>query len=67
MIIALLAPEFLLFLAISERIDAGFLLGKVLEHRPELVQPGMIACMRNYIRGLVNSREVSTQCQASEV
>src|ERR1700749_745530 len=37
MLVALLAPEFLLFLAINERIDAGFVLGKVLEFHPELV------------------------------
>ena len=67
MLIALLAPEYLLYLAVCERIDAGFLLGKVQEFHPELVKPGMIAHMRNSIRGLVNSREVSTQCQASEV
>src|SRR6266404_6805340 len=46
MVIALVAPEFLLYLAINERVDAGCLLGKVLESHPELVKPGMIDRMR---------------------
>ena len=61
MLVALLAPEVLLYLAINERIDAGFVLGKVLESHPELVKLGMTARMRNYIRGLVNPKAVSTQ------
>ena len=64
---ALIAPEFLLFLAINERIDAEFFLKKVLESRPELVKPGMIACVRNYLRGRANSKKVSTLCYASAV
>ena len=64
MLIALLAPEVLLYFAIEERIDAGFLMKKVREYHPELVKPGMTDCIRNYIRGLVNSSEVSTQYQA---
>ena len=64
MLIALLAPEVLLFLAINERIDAGLLMKTVREYHPELVKPGMIDCIRNYIRGRVNSSEVSTQHQA---
>src|SRR5258708_31454306 len=43
MIIALVAPEFLLYFAINERIDAWFLLGKVLESHPESVKHGRIA------------------------
>ena len=58
---ALLAPEVLLYHAINERIDAGFVLGKVLESHPEIVNLGMTARMRNYIRGLVNPKAVSTQ------
>ena len=59
MIIALFAPEFLLFFAVNERIAAGILLKKVREFHPHLAKPGMLARMHNRIR-----KDVSTQCQA---
>jgi hypothetical protein len=59
MVIALLAPEYLLFLAIKERICASILLKKVLELRPHLAKPGMLARMYNYIRGRTKSKDVS--------
>ena len=60
MVFALLAPEVLLYLAINERIDAGYLLGKALEFHPDLAKPGMLARVRNVIRGLMGSKDVST-------
>ena len=51
MFIALFAPEVLLYLAISERIAAGVLLGKVLKFHPHLAKPGMFTRMYNWIRG----------------
>ena len=67
MFIALLAPEILLHLALSERTDAGRLVESVRKYHPELVKPGMIDRIRNHIRGRVNSSEVSTQYQAFAV
>ena len=63
MTLALLAPEFLLYLAITERITAGILLKKVLGFHPYLAKPGMLARVYSYICGLGKSKEVSTQCQ----
>ena len=63
MFIALLAPEFLLFLAINERISANTLLKKVLKFHPHLDKPGMLAGVYNWIRGRVKSKGVSVQCQ----
>jgi hypothetical protein len=59
MVIALLAPEALLCLAINERIRAGILLKKVLKFHPDLAKPGMLTRMFNYIRGRAMSKEVS--------
>jgi len=59
MIIALLAPELLLFLAINERVSAGILLKKVLKFHPHLAKPGMLD---RYIPGRAKSTNVSTQC-----
>jgi hypothetical protein len=61
MFIALLAPEFLLYLAINERINAGTLLKKVHKFHPHLKKPGMLTCIYNWIRGRVT---VSSQCQS---
>jgi hypothetical protein len=61
MVIALLAPEVLLYLAINERIRAGILLKKVLEIHPPLAKPGMLTRMLNYFRGRGMSKEVSAQ------
>ena len=63
MTLALLAPEFLLYLAITERITAEILLKKVLGFHPHLAKPGMLARGYRYIRGLGKSKDVSTQCQ----
>jgi hypothetical protein len=60
MVIALLAPEYLLYLAINDRIDASILLKKVLEFHPDLAKPGMLSRMYNYIRGRTKPKEVST-------
>jgi len=64
MFIALLAPEVLLFLAISERVNAGILLRKAQEFHPHLVEPGMLVGVCNWIRGQVKSKEVSAKCQS---
>ena len=61
MFIALLAPEFLLFLSINERIKAGILLKKVLEFHPHLAKPGMFTRMYDWIRGRAESKDVSAQ------
>ena len=63
MFIALIAPEILRYLAINERITAGFLLRKVLKFHPHLAKPGMFTRMYNWIRGRAESKDVSTQCQ----
>ena len=62
MFIALIAPEALLFLAINERITVGILLKKVLKFHPYLAKPGMFTRMYNWIRGRVESKDVSAQC-----
>jgi len=67
MFITLLALEYLLFLAINERINAGILLRKVLKSHPHLVKPGMLAGMWDWIHSRVKSKEVSTQCQSSVI
>jgi len=59
MIIALLAPEFLLFLAINERFSADTLVGKVLEFHSHLAKPRMID---RVIPGRAKSINVSAQC-----
>ena len=73
MLIALLAPEVLLFTAINEKIMAGVLLNEVLKFHPHLAKPGIFTRMDNWIRGLAESiagmynwirgRDVSAQCQ----
>ena len=60
MVIALIAPEFLLYLAINERISAAFLVKKTLASHPKLAKPGMLNGMYNYIRELEKVRDVST-------
>jgi len=64
MFIALLAPELLLYLAISERINAGILLREVQKFHPHLVKPGMLVGVRNWIRERVKSKEVSAKCHS---
>jgi len=61
MIIALLAPELLLFLAINERIIVSILLKKVLDLHPHLYKPGMLAGVYSWIRGGAKWRDMSTQ------
>jgi hypothetical protein len=60
MVLAFLAPEVLLFLAINEWITAGVLLKKVLKFHPQLARPGMLAHMYNWIRGRAKSKDVSS-------
>ena len=43
MVVALLAPEVLLYLAINERIDATNLMKTALEFHPRLAKPRMLA------------------------
>ena len=64
MIVALLAPEVLLYLAINERITAGILLKKVLKLHPHLAKPRVLARMYNWIRGRAESKAMSPQYQA---
>ena len=64
MFIALLAPEFLLFLAITERSNAGILLRKVQKFHPRLVRPGMLVRVHNWIRERVKSKDVSAKCHS---
>ena len=59
MFIALLTPEFLLYLAINEMITARLLLEKVLKFHPHLAKSGMLARMYNWIRGRAGSKDVS--------
>jgi len=60
MVIALIAPEVLLFLAIRERRSAAILVKKTLASHPELATPGMLTRLYNYIYELANVRDVST-------
>lgn len=60
MLLALLAPEVLLFLAINERINAGILLEKALKFHPHLAKPGVVTRIYANIRGLATSSSVST-------
>ena len=63
MIFALLAPEVLLFLAISERAVASALLKKVLKFHPHLAKPRTFTRIYNWIRGRAEPKDVSAQCQ----
>jgi len=65
MVIALLAPEIVLYLAITDRIDATALVRRTLEFHPHLAKPGMLARVYNYIRAKL--KHVSIQYQASVV
>ena len=60
MLLALLAPEVLLFLSINERINAGILLEKALKFHPHLAKPGVVTRIYSNIRGLATSSSVST-------
>lgn len=64
MLLALLAPEVLLYLAINERINAGLLLKRALQFHPHLAKPGMVTRLYAYIRGL---GAVSTRHPASTI
>ena len=64
MVLALLAPEFLLFLAINERTNAGVLVKKAMEFHPDLAKPGIPSRMYNWISGRAESKGVSAQCQS---
>src|SRR5258706_13452327 len=64
MVLALLAPELLLFLAINERTNASILVKKALEFHPRLAKPGTLSGMYNWISGRAESEGVSAQCQS---
>ena len=61
MIFALLAPEFLLYLAIHEWIKVDELLKKVHKLHPRLAKSGLFTRMYNWIRGRAEPKDVSTQ------
>jgi len=64
MFLALLAPEFLLYTAINERINAGILLRKALKFHPHLAKPGMLVGVCNWICGGMKSKvDVSVKFQ----
>jgi hypothetical protein len=63
-IFTFLAPEFMLYIPINERINASILLEKVLRYHPHLAEPGVLARMYIWIRGRVN---VSAQCQSTVI
>src|SRR5258706_1141988 len=60
MVIALLAPEVLLYLAINERTNASILVKKALEFHPHLAKPRILSGMYNRISGRAESKGVST-------
>jgi len=62
MVVALLAPEFLLYLAINERINAAKLMKRTLDFHPRLAKPGMLAHLYNYTRAKL--KDVSVPYQA---
>ena len=61
MAIALLAPEFLLLLALGERADATSLVKAAQKSHPHLVEPGMLSRVYKYIRAKLNGVSVSYQ------
>ena len=63
MVVALLGPEFLLYLALHERIKAGAMLKRVLKFRTHLKKPGIFARMYSHCGGPEISKYVSAQCQ----
>ena len=65
MTIALFAPEYLLYLAINQWVDAAILVKKTLAFHPQLAKRGMLTCMYGNVRGLVWTKDVSTQHQPS--
>jgi len=60
MVIALIAPELLLFIAINDRMNAAILVKKTLASHPQLAKPGMLTRIYNYIHELAMVRDVST-------
>ena len=58
--IAFCSPEFLLFLAVNERISANILVEKVLAVHPDLAKPKSVA--RHNISGLARWILVSAEC-----
>jgi len=65
MVVALLAPEVLLYMAINERFDATRLMKRALEFHPRLAKPGMLARVYNYVRAKL--KDVSVPYQASMI
>ena len=62
MILALLAPELLVYLSINERISAYIVVKEVLAVHPHLTGPGPFARIWQYIREQVKRIFVSAQC-----
>ena len=62
MVIALYAPEFLLFLAINEIINADTLVERVLAVHKGLTGPGLLDHIGKYIGGRVKWIYAGTQC-----
>jgi len=65
MVIALLAPEVVLYLAIIERIEATYLMKKALEFHPRLAKPGMLVRVYQSIRA--TWKNVSVPYQTSMI
>ena len=66
MVIALLAPEGLLFLALSERADAVSLVKMAQEFHPRLVEPGMLSRMYKYIQAKLKGVSASYQASTNQ-
>jgi hypothetical protein len=63
MVIALLAPEVLLYLAINERVNAARLMKTAQKFHPGLVKPGMLSRVYRYIRAKL--KDVSAPFETS--
>jgi len=67
MVIALLAPEYLLYLAINQTTDVAYLVKKTLASHPRLAKPGMLTCIYDYIREIIRPKDVSSQYHPSSI
>ena len=67
MVIALLAPEYLLYLAINQWTDVAYLVKKTLASHPQFGKVGILDRIHGYIHGLVWPNDVSTQYQPSSI
>ena len=66
-ILALVAPALLLYVPMNDRITAGVLSREVLKFHPHLAKPTMLARIRHWIRGRVESKGVSAQFQSTVI